>query len=107
MPQSEIKFEKIISFTDKPHFLARVEDWKEEGRHVKKLLLDYDKQYRSKICSTCSPEQQQKRNCLKLDMYTSGGVQLKHCSHMDNARVRKHKHTIRKHIQLHPAFKII
>lgn len=107
MPQSEIKFEKIISPADKPYFLARVEDWKEEGLHMKKLLLDYDKQYRSKICTTCSLEQQVKRRCQALDMYNSEGVQLKHCNHMNKARVRKYKKRIRKHIQLHPAFKIM
>lgn len=107
MPEESIQFQKPKNTISRQQFMERVVDWQEEGQHVKEILLKYDQAYREKICSTCSVEQQQKRSCLKLDMYTSNGVQLKHCSHMDRARVRRHKQTIRKHIQLHPSFKII
>ena len=107
MVGESIQFHKSPYNITRKQFLERVVDWHEEGYHIKNVLTEYDQNYRNKICSTCTEVQQQKRNCLKLDMYTSEGIQLRHCSHMDKARVRKHKKTIQKHIQLHPSFKII
>lgn len=107
MSGGSIQFHKPRNSITRQQFLERIIDWHEEGHHVKFLLTKYDQDYRLKICDSCTIKQQQKRNCLKLDMYAASGVQLKHCSHMDKARVRKYKQTIRKHIQLHPAFKII
>ena len=107
MVEGSIQFQKPRYTISRNQFLERVIDWHEEGQYVKNILLEYDKSYRKKICSTCTEEQQHKRKCLKLDMYTSEGIQLKHCNHMDRARVRKHKQIIQKHIQLHPEFKIV
>ncbi len=107
MPGESIQFHRPKNTISRKQFLERVIDWHEEGQHLKKNLIEYDQNYRNKICSSCTVERQQKRNCLKLDMYTSDGIQLKHCNHMDRARVRKHKGMITKHIQLHPSFKII
>ena len=107
MPGDSIQFQKLKNSISRKQFLDRVIDWQEEGHHVKKILTEYDQQYREKICSTCTERQQQKRNCLKLDMYTSNGIQLKHCNHMDRARVKMHKNLIENHIHLHPAFKTI
>ncbi len=107
MFEQSIQFHKPKNSISRKQFMERVIDWQEEGHHVKSTLLNYDKQYREKICSTCTIEQQRKRDCVKLEMYTSNGIQLKHCSHMDKARVRKHKPMIRNHMQLHPAFKIM
>ena len=107
MAGGSIHFHKPRQTIGRKQFLERIVDWHEEGNHIVKILTEYDQNYRKKICSKCTEEQQKKRNCLKLDMYTSEGIQLKHCSHMNNARVRKHKQLIRKHMQLHPSLQII
>lgn len=107
MVGSSMQFHKPHHTIRRKQLLERVIDWHEEGRHVKKILIDYDQNYRKKICSKCTEQQQKARNCLKLDMYTSEGIQLKHCNHMDKARVRKHKQLIKNHIQLHPSLKIV
>lgn len=106
MPKASIQFQKPRNTISRKQFLERVTDWHEDGHHVKSILIKYDQQYREKICSVCTEEQQQKRNCQRLDMYTSNGIQLKHCNHMDRARVQMHKKTIRKHMELHPALKV-
>lgn len=107
MQGESIQFQKPRSTISRKQFLERVIDWHEEGNHVIQILTSYDQDYRKKICSTCTKEQQQKRNCLELDMFTAEGIQLKHCNHMNKARVRKHKSLIRNHMQLHPALQII
>ncbi len=100
----KILFEKPKSTITRRLFLERVTDWHEDGDHIQKLLHDYDNQYRKKICSKCSVVQQQKRNCVKIDMYTNEGIQITSCSHMDQARTQKHSKIIRKFIQSNPAF---
>ncbi len=107
MVGGSIQFQRPRQTINRKQFLERVIDWHEEGNHIIRILTEYDQKYRKKICSKCTEKQQQKRNCLKLDMYTSEGIQLKHCSHMDKARVSKNKQLIRNHMQLHPALQII
>jgi len=111
MDKSTHKPSKIIFEIPKPsitrqHFLERIIDWQEEGNHIQKLLHDYDNQYRTKICSKCPIEEQQKRNCIKIDMYTSKGIQITSCSHMDKSRTRKYSKTIRNFMKLNPALNI-
>ena len=107
MSEKKIKFNRPAPTINRLRFVERMTDWHEDGHHVKSLLTKYDQDYRLKICSRCSISQRQKRNCLELDMYTASGMQLRHCGHMDKARVAKHKKMIIKHIQSNPALGII
>jgi len=91
---SEILFEKPKITPTEQIFLERITDWHEEGNHIQKLLHEYDHQYRKKICVNCSAEQQQKRNCVRIDMYTNDGIQITGCGHMDDARTRKYSKLI-------------
>lgn len=99
MTEITVKIQNQTNTISRKQFLERIVDWHEDGHHVIDVLKLYDKNYRKKICSKCPEQQQLKRKCLKLDMYTPEGIQLKHCSHMDRARVQKHKPLIRKHMQ--------
>lgn len=87
-------------------FLERVIDWQEEGNHIQKLLHDYNNEYRKKICTKCTLEEQQKRNCVRIDMYTNKGIQITSCSHMDKARNRKYNKLIRKFMHSNPALNL-
>ena len=91
MSDKGIEFNRPKNSITRQQFLERVTDWHEDGHHVKTLLTKYDRNYRLKICSRCTLDEQRKRNCLKLDMYTTSGVQLRHCGHMDRARVAKYR----------------
>ena len=102
----KIIFEKQKSTITRKLFLERVTDWHEDGDHIQKLLHDYDNQYRKKICSKCTIEQQRLRNCIRIDMYTNEGIQITSCNHMDQARTRKHSKLIRKFIQSSPALNL-
>ena len=98
----KIVFDKPQNTINRDSFIERVIDWQEEGNHVQYLLHEYDDNYRKKICSNCSLEQQQKRNCIKIDMYTSDGIQITSCGHMDKARNRKHSKLIRRFVCSNP-----
>jgi len=80
---------------------ARIIDWHEEGNHIKKLLLDYDWEYRKKICSKCSLGTRQKLRCLSVDNFQDG-IQETHCGKMDKARTQKYRKTMMNFINFHP-----
>jgi hypothetical protein len=80
---------------------ARVTDWHEEGNHIKKLLLDYDWEYRKKICAKCSLETKQELRCFSVNNFKDG-IQETHCRKMDNARTQKYRKTMMNFINFHP-----
>ena len=80
---------------------ARIIDWHEEGEHIKKLLLDYDWEYRKKICTNCPLETQQKLRCLRVNNFKDG-IQETHCKKMDRARTQKYRKIIMNFINFHP-----
>jgi len=102
----KIFFKKRKSTIKRSLFLERVIDWHEDGEHIQKLLHDFDNQYRKKICSKCTKEQQQVRNCIRIDMYTNEGIQITSCNHMDQARTRKNSKIIKKFIQSSPVLNL-
>ena len=74
-----------------------IKQWHEEGTGLQDELRAYDWQYRRKICSKCSIEQQKKRNCFRPDSFKviqSVKIQETSCRWMDKARVRKYKSKI-------------
>lgn len=84
----------------------RIADWQEEGGHIKKLLLDYDWDYRKKICVKCPLETQQKLRCFRVNNFKDG-IQESHCKKMDRARTQKYRKNIMSFINFHPLRNII
>lgn len=78
----------------------RVIDWVENGSSLLLQMKQYKEEYRMKICSSCSVEQQQKRNCHR---YVIDGREITSCNHMDIACGRKFKKKLDSHWDFHPA----
>ena len=79
----------------------RILDWNDEGNHIQKILLDYDWEYREKICAKCPLEIQKKLECFRVNNYKNN-IQETHCRKMDKARTQKYRKLITKFIQFHP-----
>ena len=84
----------------------RIIDWHEEGEHIKKLLLDYDWDYRRKVCTKCPLTTQRKLKCFRVNNFKDE-IQETHCKKMDKARTQKYRKTIMKFINFHPSRDII
>lgn len=80
---------------------ARIIDWQEEGNHIKKLLIDYDWEYREKICTKCSLETKQELRCFKVDNFKDG-IQETHCKKMNKARTQRYRKIIMNFIDFNP-----
>lgn len=80
---------------------ARIIDWYEEGNHIKKLLLDYDWEYRKKVCTKCSLETRQELRCFRVDNFKDE-IQETHCKKMDKARTQKYRKTMMNFIDFNP-----
>ncbi|MGI0073372.1 MAG: hypothetical protein ACREA3_06140 [Nitrosotalea sp.] len=80
---------------------SRLEDWQEEGLRLKKELLDYNWQYRKKICIKCPMEQKIKLNCHKVNNFVDG-IQETHCRKLIRARTQKFRKQINEFLDLHP-----
>jgi hypothetical protein len=70
--------------------LARIINYHNEAFLLKRALLDYNWEYRRKICVKCTAEQQIKLHCLKVDNFV-GGIQETHCRKLVRARTEKFK----------------
>lgn len=73
------------------------EQWHQIGSSLQDELREYDRNYRLKICSKCSLEQQKQRNCFRTDDFEiihGKKIQFTHCKWMDKARVRKFRNQI-------------
>ena len=79
----------------------RVLDWHEEGKHIQKMLREYNWEYRKKICSKCTDEMQKKLHCRKEDNFKDG-IQETYCDKMTRARSQKFRKTILKYMNFHP-----
>lgn len=82
MPSKRIKFiphEKTD--LEKIQYTKRI-DWINAGGPLFEKTVVYKNNYRKKICSKCSIEQQTKRKCVR---YVINGKKLTSCGHMDSA----------------------
>lgn len=82
----------------------RIIDWHENGLHLNRLFLEYDENYRKKICVNCTKTQRKIRNCYACDGIDSNGNSNTSCKHMTNAKCKKFKKQINDHINFHPVF---
>ena len=68
------------------------QQWNEKGQDLKEILLDYNWQYRKKICTKCPLSEQKRRQCFRVDNYRiiqGEKIQETHCKWMNKARVAK------------------
>ena len=84
------------------NFHNRYLDWQEEGNHIQKIIREYNWNYRKKICSRCSIENQRKLKCIKVDNFR-WGIQETYCKKMTKARSQKLKKIILKYIDFNPS----
>lgn len=80
-------------------FENRMLDWREEGRRLRIITTKYENEYRKKICSKCSIEQQAERRCMRIKI---DGKTLTYCNHMNRAKRSKFRKEIDRHILSHP-----
>lgn len=81
--------------------ISEVEDWHIDGIKLKKELIEYNWEYRRKICTKCTPQDQDRLHCLKVNRFVDG-IQETHCKKLVNARTKKNKKRIEGFIESHP-----
>ncbi len=100
MSQKRIEFIPFERKTLSQIYRERVIDWIESGDLLLKKTRLHNEEYRKKICSSCSGDQQKKRKCVK---YTIDDNELQSCGHMDSACGQKFKKEFDEHMSFHPA----
>ena len=81
--------------------LSQTSKWQNPGLILKKEMLEYNWQYRHKICSKCSKEQQKQLQCHKVDRFVNG-IQETHCKKLIRARTKKFKKKIDSLLEINP-----
>lgn len=81
--------------------VTEIKEWHNDGIRLKEELIKYNWEYRKKICSKCTLEQQAKLHCLKVNHFVDG-IQETHCKKLVNARTKKNKKRIEGFIESHP-----
>lgn len=100
MSQKRIEFIPFERKTLSQIYRERVIDWIESGDLLLKKTRLHNEEYRKKICSSCSEDQQKKRKCVK---YAIDDKELQSCGHMDSACGQKFKKEFDEHMSFHPA----
>ena len=78
-----------------------IEVWQDKAFRLKSDLIAYNWEYRKKICSKCTPEQQEKYRCHKVNRFKNG-IQETHCRKLIQARTKKYKKRIEGFLNSHP-----
>ena len=100
MSESTIEFLSFQTNTLTQIYRERFLDWIESGKILSRKMSIHKDEYRKKICSSCSEEQQKKRKCIK---YVIDGKQLQSCGHLDSSCGKKFKKEFDNHMNFHPA----
>jgi len=77
------------------------EVWNWLGRHA----IEYNWQYRKKICTKCPLKTQKKLNCLRVDNYRIiDGIEIQetHCSKLEKARANKLRNHVKHVLAINP-----
>ena len=104
MSKASLEFLKIPKYTVNDLKKQRLEDWRENGKHLKELFEQYDEEYRIKICSKCDDKQKKERKCYVFPAFDSNGNLKTRCNHMVKAQSNKFRKKIYSHIKLHLSF---
>ena len=78
-----------------------IQAWHTQGTSLKEAMIDFNWEYRQKVCSKCPLEMQQKLHCMKFPNYKDG-IQETHCKKLIQARTRKFKKNIEGFLESHP-----
>lgn len=73
------------------------EQWLNKGDQLKEELLEYNWQYRAKICTKCPLAEQKRRDCFKVNNYRmikGMRIQETHCNWLTKARTAKFRNRI-------------
>jgi hypothetical protein len=65
----------------------------EKGKDLSQRILDYNWEYRKKICSKCSSIEQQRRKCFRVNNFKDG-IQETHCEWQTRAGTQKFRKEI-------------
>lgn len=82
---------------------SEIVGWHEEGFNIQKAFIEYNWEYRKKICSKCNQEQRTRYHCFKADRFVDG-IQETHCNKLIKARTKKFRKKIEEFILLHPLY---
>ncbi len=83
-----------------------IQSWHKQGISLKEEMIDFNWEYRNKICSKCPIEMQQKLQCMKFPNFKDG-IQETHCKKLIQARTRKFKKNIEGFLESHPLRDVI
>lgn len=86
-------------------FQDRVQDYDEVWNWLGRQAIEYNWQYRKKICTKCTLETQKKLNCYRVDNYRiidGTKIQETHCSKLEKARTNKFHNHIKHVFKLDP-----
>lgn len=73
--------------------LIQITSWQKKSRELKDEMLDYNWEYRKKVCAKCPIETQIRLNCHKIDNFKNG-IQETHCKKLIRARTKKFRKKI-------------
>jgi Tfp pilus tip-associated adhesin PilY1 len=83
----------------------KIQDYDESWNWLGRRAIEYNWEYRKKICSKCSLETQQKLNCYKANNFriiNGKKIQETHCSKLEKARTNKLRNHIKHVFELDP-----
>ncbi len=86
-------------------FEERIQDYDEAWDWLGRIAIEYNWQYRKKICSKCTLETQEKLDCYRVNNYRiidSIKIQETHCSKLERARANKLRNHVKHVFALDP-----
>jgi len=86
----------------------RLKDYDEAWSWLGRISIEYNWNYRKRICTKCPTEVQKKLNCFRVDNYkVTDGVKIQetHCSKLENARENKMRNHVKHVFALDPLSK--
>jgi len=100
--------QKDHTITSFDPFEERMKDYDEAWQWLTYHVIQYDWNYRKKICINCSLETQEKLNCSKVDTFKFiDGIKIQktYCSKLKKARANKFRNHIKHVFTLSPLLK--
>lgn len=76
----------------------KIQDYDEAWNTLGRMAINFNWNYRQRVCLKCPLEQQQKRKCFRVDNYRTINdkvIQETHCDWLQRARANK----LRKHVK--------
>ena len=103
-----LPLEKVDSVLTFDPFKERIQDQNEAWEWLTYHVIQYDWEYRKKICTKCELETQEKLKCQKINNFKiMDGVKIQktYCSKLKKARSNKFKNHIKHVFNMNPLLK--